>query len=118
MTDCPQCSTILSSVMRSTKMIPKVARLPIGESPRMEKKLAAARARYERVGDLVALKGELFLRYLHEGPEILYHWTPEQRVVLYRTIGFKAVANEDGDLSATWLFGAETFGVLMESTTR
>ncbi len=84
----------------------------------LEKELAAARATEERMEDLEALKGELFLRYMYEGPEMLYHWTPEQRVALYRRIGFRAVADEEGNLSATWLFGAETFGVPVESTTR
>jgi hypothetical protein len=70
------------------------------------------------VENLEALKGELFLRYLYEGPEMLWHWTPEQRVALYRRIGFRAVADEDGGLPATWLFGAEMFGVPIESTTR
>ena len=83
----------------------------------LEKDLAAARATGERVEDLEALKGELFLRYLYEGPEMLWHWTPEQRVALYRRIGFRAVAEEDGGLSVTWLFGAETFSVPVESTT-
>jgi len=84
----------------------------------LEKELANARATGERIEDLEALKGELFLRYLYEGPEMLHHWTPEQRVALYRRIGFRAEADEEGNLSATWLFGAETFGVPMESTTR
>ena len=84
----------------------------------LEKELAAARATGERIEDLEALKGELFLRYLYEGPEMLHHWTPEQRVALYRRIGFRAEADEEGSLSATWLFGAETFGVPMESTTK
>src|SRR5215208_16504 len=84
----------------------------------LEKELANARATGERLEDLEALKGELFLRYLYEEPEMLHHWTPEQRVALYRRIGFRAEADEEGNLSATWLFGAETFGVPMESTTR
>ena len=84
----------------------------------LEKELANARATGERIEDLEALKGELFLRYLYEGPEMLHHWTPEQRVALYRRIGFRAEADEEGNLSATWLFGAETIGVPMESTTR
>jgi hypothetical protein len=89
-----------------------------GREAELEKDLAAARATEERVEDLEALKGELLLRYLYEGPEMLWRWTPEQRVALYRRTGFRAVADEDGGLSATWLFGAQTFGVPMESTTR
>ena len=88
-----------------------------GREAELEKDLAVARATGDRVEDLEALKGELLLRYLYEGPEMLWHWTPEQRVSLYRKIGFRAVADEDGNLSATWLFGAETFGVPVESTT-
>ncbi len=48
----------------------------------LEKELAAARATGERIEDLEALKGELILRYMYEGPEMLWHWTPEQRVAL------------------------------------
>jgi len=53
-----------------------------GREAELEKDLAVARATGDRVEDLEALKGELLLRYLYEGPEMLWHWTPEQRVSL------------------------------------
>jgi site-specific DNA recombinase len=84
----------------------------------LEKELAACRDRHGRIEDLEDLKAELMMRYLYEGPEMMARWTPEQRLTFYRRIGFRAEADENGDLYATWLFGREAYGVPMEPTTR
>ena len=89
-----------------------------GREAELEKELAAARATHERIEDLEMLKAELPNRYLYEGPKMLARRTPEQRVALYHRIGFRAFADEGGNPTATWLFGAETFSVPVESTTR
>lgn len=64
-----------------------------------EAELAACRDRRGRVEDLEALKEELLVRFMFEGPELMLHWTPEQRNEVYRRLGIKVVALPDGGVT-------------------
>jgi site-specific DNA recombinase len=58
--------------------------------------LAACRDRRGRIEDLQALKRELMVRFMFEGPELMSHWSPEQRNEIYRRLGIKVLALPDG----------------------
>jgi site-specific DNA recombinase len=61
-----------------------------------EAELAACRDRRSRVENLEALKEELLVRCMFEGPKIMSRWTPEQRNDVYRRLGIKVLALPDG----------------------
>jgi hypothetical protein len=67
-----------------------------GQKETAEAELAACRDRRGRVEDLEALKGELMVRFMFEGPELMLHWSPEQRNEVYRRLGIKVVALPGG----------------------
>ncbi|MBA3426136.1 MAG: recombinase family protein [Rubrobacter sp.] len=81
----------------------------------LEGRLAEVAGRRERVEDLEMLKAELFLRYMYEGPELLYHWPPEKRHALYGQLRTRVVAQPDGTLEVG-LSGQEC--VAIEHTSR
>jgi len=67
-----------------------------GQKETAEAELAACRDRRGRVEDLEALKEELMVRFMFEGPDLMSRWTPEQRNEIYRRLGIKVVALPDG----------------------
>ncbi len=67
-----------------------------GQKQTAQAELAACRDRRGRVEDLEALKEELLVRFMFEGPDLMLHWTPEQRNEVYRRLGIKVVALPDG----------------------
>jgi Recombinase zinc beta ribbon domain/Recombinase len=61
-----------------------------------EAELASCRDHRSRVEDLEALKEELLVRFMFEGPALMSHWSPEQRNDVYRRLGIKVLAMPDG----------------------
>jgi hypothetical protein len=75
-----------------------------GARSEVERRLEAATDLLGQIENLEDLKTEMFFSYMYEGPELMEHWSPEQRQRLYHDLGLAAYMGANGVEDIKWTF--------------
>ena len=90
-------------VLSDTELDRELDRLK-AERGEVERRLEATTDLLGQIENLESLKAQMFLRYMYEGPELMEHWSPEQRQQLYHDLGLMVYLGEDGVQDVKWSF--------------
>jgi site-specific DNA recombinase len=88
-----------------------------GERSDVERRFEAATGLLGQIENLEDLKTEMFFSYMYEKPELMEHWSPEQRQRLYHDLGLAVYMGANGVEDIKWTFsGTATTSSLLGTT--